>query len=484
MCGWWQGCPPVVEQKGETMLEILKRARESRVVALSAAGLVVVLLATLFLVFWNEKLLNNQISEVSRVVNHMAMLTANDADATRALALGREAIQKGEWNLGQIFLVNAVTNAPRNLSNLEAYATCILGRDDAPIDALDRVSLVLQLSAYQVDSADVPAVLALIEKAEQSRKRSLQGSEKGGKEQALDLAGQWDKLSKVDIGIWKDPTKLTAHQKSLEDFISTLDEQDEPIVELRSKAAEELVRWTEITQAVRQCAYVDACLGRLGKGEDLASQRAVAIIQAAENALPGFWGINVTVLPPELKGKIDQYPESVQARVKQIGNARSVSLLKQIHEALTGDAAPSEGQKWQAKSEAIERKLRDAQHLATQLTSTDALAEAQKLMEKRSEDLKSCRNNQYYEYQSFVVTKCNALFKDYMTFKLGLSEQDARDLFKKHFLAEVNQSLLSPEVSRIFNDLLGKLMVEMGAQTLVKTESEMGTMAKRKLEDF
>jgi hypothetical protein len=474
----------MIERWGNKMLKLLERARDSKVAAFAVVGLVVVLLSTLLLALRNQQRLNSQISEVSRVVNRIARLPANDVDATRALALGREAIQKGEWNLGQIYLVNAMTNAPRNVSNLEAYATCILGRDDAPIDAIDRVVSMLQLAAYQVDSADVPAVLALIEKAEQARKRSLQGGEKAGKDQALDLPGQWDKLSKVDIAIWKDSAKLGAHQKSLEDFISALDEQDEPIVELRNKAAEELVRWTEITQAVRQCTYIDTCLGRLGKGEDLASQRAVAIIQAAENALPTFWGMNVTVLPPDLKGKIDQYPERVQDLVKEIGNARSVSLLKQVHEALKGDSGLSEGQKWQVKCEAIERQLRDAQRIATQLTSTDALAEAQKLMEKRSEDLKSCRNNQYYEYQSFVIKKCDIVFREYMTYRFGVSERDARNMFKKHALAEVNQSLLSPEVSRIFNDVLGKLTVEMGPQALVNTEKEMGTTAKKKLEDL
>jgi hypothetical protein len=74
-----------------------------------------------------------------------------------------------------------------------------------------------------------------------------------------------------------------------------------------------------------------------------------------------------------------------------------------------------------------------------------------------------------------------------MSYNFGLSEDDARKVFRIGRLAEIDQSLLSPEVSRVFNDVLGKLMAEMGPRALVTTEKEMGNpdlTKKRRLEDF
>jgi hypothetical protein len=361
----------------------------------------------------------------------------------------------------------------------------VLAKDDIPLDALDRLRSVLQMAAYQVESADLPHVLKLIESVEQSRERaSGVGASHGGPDPGPDPRGRWEELSKSDPGLWQDSTKIAARIRSLEDFLSTLDEQDDPPADLKAEAAAELLRWSEIAQAARQCAYIDACLSRLRKGEDLSTQRAVAIIQAAENAVPSLWGIGPSALPPALKAKIDGYPEQIESLVAKIGKARSTSILGQIRTGLKGDAERGPDQKWQEKCAAIEKQLREAQVLATRLTSPDSLLDAQKLIEQRSEDLKRCRNNQYYDYQSWVINKSDSAFRAYMLYRFGLSEADARRIFRDHTLAEVDQSLLSPEVSRIFNDVLGKLTAEMGPEALVAMEKEMGTMTKKKLEDF
>jgi hypothetical protein len=139
----------------------------------ASAFLLLCLVAAFVLLLHNQGGMAGQIAELHRVVNRIAKLPAYGADADQAVAMGREAIQKGQWELGQLYFVNAVTNAPRQVSHLDAYANALLEKADIPLDALDRLSSVLQLAAYQVDSGDVPAVLALIEKADQFRKRSL-----------------------------------------------------------------------------------------------------------------------------------------------------------------------------------------------------------------------------------------------------------------------------------------------------------------------
>src|SRR4051794_19578156 len=77
-----------------------------------------------------------QIAELNRAVNRLARLPADGADAETSVTMGREAIRKGEWGIGQLYFVNAVTNAPRRPDHPDAYTTAVLEKDNIPIDAL------------------------------------------------------------------------------------------------------------------------------------------------------------------------------------------------------------------------------------------------------------------------------------------------------------------------------------------------------------
>jgi hypothetical protein len=105
-------------------------------------------------------------------------------------------------------------------------------------------------------------------------------------------------------------------------------------------------------------------------------------------------------------------------------------------------------------------------------------------MEKSWAALKQCRDNQRYDYQRWVIAKSTAAFNEYQSYRFTWSEDAALKIFKDHVLAEVDQSVLSIEVSRMFNDVANKLMAKMGPAALVRTEKEMSEATKQKLENF
>lgn len=450
-----------------------------RLVAALFCSLAILLL---WLLWRDHGRLTREVEELNRTVRQLARAPANAPDARRAIGLAREAIGKGQWDLGQIYLANAITNSPRDLDCIREYASVVLERDGAPIDAVDRLSSMLQLAAYQVDSAQVQEVSSLIERAEQVRKRLLGSQVASAGNADFDPRAEWDRLATAPPDLWKDPAGLSARLQALEDFMSRLDEHADRSPEIRAKAVSEFRRWTEVSQAVRQCGYVEQCLRRLQDGEDLASQRAVAVVQAAENALPAFWGLDARQFPAELRATIDRYPQTIQDLVGRIGKARSGPVLDQIRQALAGDVA--EERPWQDKCQKIEGQIQRAQHLVVQLSSADAMKEAQGLIEERTKLLRKLRNKQFSDYQQWVINRCSMTFEHYMTYNLGLSEGDARQVFRENKLGEIDQSLLSPEVARAFNDILGKLIGEMGPRALVRTEHEMGITKKKRLEEF
>ena len=436
--------------------------------------------AALGLLGWNQGRMNREIAELKGLVRQAARSPAPAPEADRAIALGRKAIGEGRWDLGQIYLANAVTNSPGDIRCLREYATIVLERPDPPGEALDRLVSMLQLAAYQVDPDQIAAVASLVDDAERARCRSCEPTDGVGSAAKDDPHAEWARLSQVGPDLWKDESGLSAHLQEIEAFLSRLDAGPGLPRGLRSAATSELLRWNQVAQAIKQCTYIDLCLARLRGGEDLSSQRAVAIVQAAENALPALWGLDAVALPAGLRKKIDDYPEAIQGLIGRIAKSRSGPILKQIRDAMAGDV-PEEGP-WQEKCDRIEQQIRAAQQLAVHLTSPEAMQEARALVESRTAILQKYKNNQFYAYQAWAIARCDQAFQKYMKYNFGLSEADARSVFRESQLAEIDQSLLSPEVARVFNDVLGKLTAEMGPKELVATEKEIGTTTKTRPE--
>ncbi len=332
-----------------------------------------------------------RVEELGRLVNRIAGRPADASDAARAADLGRRAIAQGRWDEGQVYLANAITNAPRDLALLQRCADAILARHDAPLEAIDRLSSMLRLAAYQADATDVPVVLALVEQAEQTRQKLLRRAEAHAGD-AGELSRRWDELARADPELWRDPARLSAHVADLEDLVDAIDGREGPLGDMKARATAELGRWAEVALAARQCVVVDNCLARLGDGADLSSRRAVAVVQAADQAQQALWGLREDALTPGLRRKIDDYPARIQGLVDRIGAARSASALGQIREALA--TGPGDSPKWQEKCECVEAQIGRARRLQADLTSPDAAHEANRLMEEKGRQLAGLRNRQ------------------------------------------------------------------------------------------
>jgi len=353
----------------------------------------------------------------------------------------------------------------------------------------------LQIAACHVALNDVSTVIELIKEVEGRKNKYRSASVETLESEPAPSDGldaEWNRLKAVNLDISKEPIQLTAHLRALENFASNLDEQGIASEAQSQEVAGQILRWTEIAQAVKNANYVDQCLAKLSDQElgPMTTDRAVSIVQAAEGVLPGFWGINSRSLPKELQRKIDNYPSVIKDRVDKISSKKSVEFVKKIDETLrlVDSLGPLPTQKkrfeMQERSEAIEEQIKEAQVLAAQLPSPNEILNAQKKIEDRTKVLRNCRSEQYSRYQSEVVRRCQEAFKVYNSYTLGISESNAVITIHNEHLSEVDQALLTPETSRMFNDVLGKLMGKLGPENLVKIEDEMSSIQKLKLETF
>ncbi len=434
--------------------------------------------------------LNQRFDRLQGVLDRLGKTVAGDQHPTLAADSGRRAIKDGRWGAGQLYLINAITNDPKNVEHLKTYTNALLGHERPPEEAIDQLASILQMAACHVTPDDVSTVIGLIDRVGKAKDRVRAGDTQptvmSDAPPTDSLDAEWLKLKAADPNLYQDAIRLTAHLRALENFATTLDEQENASEELTRSVAEQHLRWSEVAQVVKSVSYVDQCLDKLKDQElsQIPTDRAVAIVQAAEAVLPSFWGIHAGNLPQDLQRKIDAYPTAIKERVDKIGLKRSAELVRKIDEALKLAKPIGATEKLQLRCMAIENQVKQAQVLAAQLPSPDLILEAQGKIEKRTQELQKCRADQYSQYQTEVIRRRDEAFRVYNRFNFAVSEGNAINIFHNERLSEIDQALLTPEVGRLFNDVLGKLIGRLGPEALVKIEDEMGTSKKLKLEDY
>ena len=100
------------------------------------------------------------------------------------------------------------------------------------------------------------------------------------------------------------------------------------------------------------------------------------------------------------------------------------------------------------------------------------------------------KRKQFDAYQKWAVARCKAAFDKYNSFKT-ITRDHAWQCFQAGNLETVDQTILSPDVSRMFNDVMSKLTTEakgvawgMDGANVFSVQKQCAEATKKKLEDF
>jgi hypothetical protein len=189
---------------------------------------------------------------------------SNDRNAATSIERGRAEISKGDWTSGQIYLVNAITAAPRDVKILGDCVELVLTAKDRPPQIVDRFTSILELAAYQVDPSDIPAALKLRERLEAARGADVSPTPAGPSVSTEDVEQSYKRLAATEPKIWHSAEKLGAHREALRELAEAAESLEKAITpELNQKITEQVERWAQIAKAAGQASYVDGCLKRL-----------------------------------------------------------------------------------------------------------------------------------------------------------------------------------------------------------------------------
>jgi len=76
--------------------------------------------------------LKERFDALQGVLDRLGKTVASDQHPIMAADSGRRAIEAGRWGAGQLFLINAITNDPKNVEHLKTYTNAVLGKERPP----------------------------------------------------------------------------------------------------------------------------------------------------------------------------------------------------------------------------------------------------------------------------------------------------------------------------------------------------------------
>lgn len=377
------------------------------------------------------------------------------------LELARNAKKANDRKLAAFLYLNLIGKNPADFEMLEEYVKFVSESEAITKQELDELYSLVMVSVFKVPAVQVKKVLDMAQKI-QTKRDDIAKKETGEvKANPRDLVADADRLLRQ-----ADPPPIgeSALRKMILDGNNLMGEFDQE--SQKYKELEALVEEISIVvQAVQKKEYIEACLKRL-ESENLDSDFALSIIQAAESTLPTLYGLKIPAsrMPPGLKKAIDDLPMTVKSSVEKISAKRSEKTLEElrnlVNELLAIPHDMPDGT-WENLAKKIEEKAKVIQAKLSGITSAASIGSAAAEVVKVQERLNKVRRNQYNAYQLWAVGQLNQAFIEYNRYVISSpTENAAWNILIGNKIESIDIGLMSPDVARCYNDIVPKLLAQ------------------------
>jgi hypothetical protein len=420
-----------------------------------------------------------------------ALFPNKSKPAAEAVVLAKAAAQAGDTILARIYYLSAVNHAPSEVSILNSYAELVLRDPSATTEDLARLKSVLQLSMYQISPGNITNALALLSQVVNREEQLL--AELTPNPVPVDWGKRFAEILRnfpLDAA-WKDLQQMSKRWEALSEMVMSLREEH-PDTSLLQRVEGEL----DLTQRVLTALRLSAALDTIMKALDSSSgspEKAVSLLQTAEATVGQVWGIDSDGWPAGLRSKVDQYPMNIQNHVHAVAKVKSQPFLKIIEDErqsaigivrnTMGTSSDPGGGLYQKIVKDCERSLAKALAAAQSVSWIEGRKQVDADISEIQGALAAARRKQFDAYQKWVLRRCQQAF-DLWKNEIHVTQRESQQFIEKATLMAVDQNVLSPEVSRAFNDVLAKLTAEMDGKAIFAVQKGCAEATKVKLEDF
>lgn len=417
-------------------------------------------------------------------------------DLNTGIELARKAKTAGDLKLAAYIYLNLINKFPDQIAILTEYSSFISKQEKITVQELDELSNLIMISVFKVPVGEVKNVLDLAKQIGDQKEKISAKLDVPKDDEGKDVEIESEKLLKQVEIFPGDETKLKKLIDSLNENRELLN-PNSPKLKFIEKASNDA---SELYQAIQKIKFIEICLVKLNnekKSNRLNSDLCVSLIQAAEATLPTLYGLTIedSRMPTELKNKIRELPSECKLFVNEISTARSLIVFEKIKELISeGNLIDpwkknSEGipvyPKWQDSALAVEKVLKKIQSKLVEINSSEIVEKAGLEVKILQEKLNDIRRSQYREYQLNALNRLGKAFEAYNGYKwVNPGDAKAFSFLKENYIHQIDLALISPDVSRCYNDIVSKLLAQMYPKSLPDWYKLCSTEIKWKLEDF
>lgn len=419
-----------------------------------------------------------------------ALFPNKSGPASEAVTLAEAAKQAGNLSLAKIYYLSAVNHAPSEFPVLDGYAQLVLRDPSVTSDELGRLKSVLQISLYQVPPGSITNALALMEQTARREEQLL--AAQNPPPEPVNWSDRFQKLLATTplSDAWNDLKKVSKRWEELNEITESLREE-QPSSDLFRKAESELDLTQRVLAASRLASVMETIMAQMTSLKEQ-PEKAVSLLQTAEATLGQVWGIDPAGWPADLRAKTDSFPKLIQRQVEAVASLKSQPFIEAIEkerqsalqfekESQLGDSSAGPVNQRIIKNNEV--RLDGAIAASRKLSSASGREQADMAIKEIQKTITEAKRRQFDRYQQWALERCQIAFTSWKMEK-QVTEPDAKRFFEEAELAAVDQSVLSPDVSRAFNDVLGKLTAEMDGKAVFETQKACAEATKMKLEDF
>ena len=412
----------------------------------------------------------------------------NELEAERSYQKAVQALADGDFALAKLYCMNAINHSPTKKLYYAKWLEISAKVGDETRDDLEQIKAALELGVFQVAADDVlgmrsmlAGVIEKIDNMDAVVRLSREKEEKSASDQALTSLREGDLSYDSVIGA-NDEERLVLLQRRLvvlrdmdkarltTNDVAWIEEQD-----MRTRAS---LEYFDLVNSI------DSYLRRAQKlleGESSKLSSVNVMVQKASQLLSQAFGIEAAYLPSTAQDKLQQFAKWIEAIEVRFNKIKSEPAIAEIRSLIAKVEGVKVAAPYQKKIDLIEECLsRISQKLVTVFDSEErSLLEGE--IKKVAKRLGECRQAQYKAYQSWAVNRCYAGMEKYRSWT-RVDIEDAEEVVYK-YLIEIDSTLLSPDVARLYHDVLNKQFEELKDHT-VAVEIALAQHKKKQLNEF
>ena len=412
----------------------------------------------------------------------------NKIEADLAYQKAVRSLGKGDLAMAKIYCMNAINHSPTKKVYFKKLVEISGKSGEETRDDLEQIKGALELGLFQVAADDVlgmrDLLAGVIEKIGNMDKRTIasqQETEKASMAESLETLREGD--LRYESVIAREGTERIALLQYRLAVLQGLNKESMMSNDVAWVEAQD-VRTRATLEYYGLVSSTDAYLTRAERilNEDTKKMASVNLmVQTASQSLNQALGMDSSALPDTSADDLQALAERIEAIEIKFNKIKSGPAVAEVNELLDQVNAIGVFPPYQVKLEALEDCLaRIAQKMAL-VYDLDERNALEGKVKKAAEKVGQCRQAQYKAYQKWAIERCNAGMEKYKSW-IRVDIVDA-EYVVYNYLVDIDTTLLTPDVARLYQDVLGKQFAELKDHT-VKVELDLAKHKKRQLSDF